>query len=185
MGEGLTILDEADPNFNNGETTMKIYKLVDDSPYYDMHVIGEFSTIEKAEEAKKNVEEYLETLAQLRVIKKPIEDRFNLWEIEHPYDRQLPDEDEWVRILTELSESGDMRKYSQMCDMHESASMEHINKNNRVVFEGFVATLTEKEAKLFKTHLNTSIELPLKIVEINLDLDYFKPMNISELKELV
>ena len=45
--------------------------------------------------------------------------------------------------------------------------------------------VNEKEAKLFKTQLNTSIELPLKIVEIDLELDDFEPMNISELKELV
>ena len=164
---------------------MKTYKLVDDSHYYPERVIGEFSTVEKAEEAKKNVEEYVETLGQLMTIKKPIEDRFNLWEIEHPYDRQLPDEDEWVRILTELSESGELKKYAQMANMHEAASMEHIIKNNCESYDRFVETLTEKEAKLFKTHLTTSIELPLKIVEIDLELDDFEPMNISELKELV
>lgn len=181
---------------------MKIYKLVDGSFYQDMpnEVIGYFSTIEKAEEAKEDVEEYISISNQVAINKTALVNKFQQYKEENPIDRCFLDNEEenhYQTIMTKISLAetryrGEARteEVEECIQRYQITAHELANKRNArydSAIQGrnksFLYTLSEKELKVFNYRDSGSFELPLEIIEI--ELDEYQPMNISELKELV
>lgn len=191
---------------------MKIYKLTDDSNDYDCNdiTIGYFSSYEKAQEAKKNVEEYCKVVKKFEEAAHKIHEKFMVFIETYPV--KFPPkpalvkkhDGQHMRHLSTLHQTclGEgnpemaasyLGEYQEKCRFNESVNEQnrHIQEkhNNecgkwsRTRDEAFEATLSEIELKIQNSEIGRKYTLPLEIIEI--EVDEYEPMNISELKELL